>query len=258
MLIVRERTGDLLTVHDSRLFPADAHRVPMLTATRRACLKCGRVQGIVEDQVRCPDHSGCAACSNHPKKTIAGRQGSGFPQIRASCPRRNALRRLPEDVKHELADGRLHARRLTLAGPATLSVSTGCRPSQRRTSAASGGQSRSSTRLGRPCCSASRSVSSVPPRGRPRQKISVRRSRSRFARCGRRTRTIRLRSPIAPGIGPSSASRPRGHQPPCGMPSSMAASNAPRLSRLSPGNDSHVDPSTLLGWQLYCHPDERR
>jgi hypothetical protein len=58
VLIVHERTGDLMTVHDSRLFPAEAPRIPLLAGSKRACLKCGRVQGVVEDQVRCPEHNG--------------------------------------------------------------------------------------------------------------------------------------------------------------------------------------------------------
>jgi hypothetical protein len=49
VLVVDDRDGRQLTVHRDRLF---------LTAEagdeKRACLRCGRVLGVVEDQVHCP------------------------------------------------------------------------------------------------------------------------------------------------------------------------------------------------------------
>ena len=69
VLIIHEPTGDLLTVHGARLFPADAaHAIPVIAESKRACLKCGRVQGVVEDQVSCPDHGGtCGLLEPHQK-----------------------------------------------------------------------------------------------------------------------------------------------------------------------------------------------
>lgn len=58
VLVVHRPSGYMLTVHRTRLFPVDlsaAHQ------SRHACLKCGRVAGVIEDRVTCPEH-GNAAC----------------------------------------------------------------------------------------------------------------------------------------------------------------------------------------------------
>jgi hypothetical protein len=47
-LVVNERDGSQLTVHFGRLFP-----IAEVGKPTRVCLKCGRVMGVVEDQVRC-------------------------------------------------------------------------------------------------------------------------------------------------------------------------------------------------------------
>jgi hypothetical protein len=62
VLIVHPPTGRLLTVHETRLFPVGPtvfarHPAPW----RSACLRCGRVEGVVDDQVACPVHGG-ASC----------------------------------------------------------------------------------------------------------------------------------------------------------------------------------------------------
>jgi hypothetical protein len=48
VLVVNERDGTQLTVHPARLYPI-AEAQP-----KRVCLKCGRVLGVAEDQVKCP------------------------------------------------------------------------------------------------------------------------------------------------------------------------------------------------------------
>ena len=47
VLVVNDDDGTQLTVHRSRLFPIS------LAEPKRACLKCGRVLGVVQDQVEC-------------------------------------------------------------------------------------------------------------------------------------------------------------------------------------------------------------
>jgi hypothetical protein len=48
VLVGSDRDGTQVTVHGSRLFQTALAQPP------RACLKCGRVEGVVEDQVECP------------------------------------------------------------------------------------------------------------------------------------------------------------------------------------------------------------
>ncbi len=57
VLVVNQESGGLLTVHRSRLIPA----LSGATADgqqKSVCLKCGRVEGVVEEQIRCPFHHG--------------------------------------------------------------------------------------------------------------------------------------------------------------------------------------------------------
>jgi hypothetical protein len=46
-LVVNERDGSQLTVHSGRLFPIAE------TQPTKVCLNCGKVLGVVEDQVKC-------------------------------------------------------------------------------------------------------------------------------------------------------------------------------------------------------------
>jgi hypothetical protein len=53
VLVVNNRDGTQLTIHRARFLPiADAGE------PKRACLTCGRVLGVVEDQVHCPYDEG--------------------------------------------------------------------------------------------------------------------------------------------------------------------------------------------------------
>ena len=62
LLAVDQLSGRRITVHESRIFPAKADDAPAFDpAAMSVCLKCGRVEGVVEDQVTCPHH-GDAAC----------------------------------------------------------------------------------------------------------------------------------------------------------------------------------------------------
>jgi hypothetical protein len=55
VLIVDPQSGVLRTVHETRLFPEEADReISSPELPQGVCLKCGRVMGIVEDQVACP------------------------------------------------------------------------------------------------------------------------------------------------------------------------------------------------------------
>ena len=69
VLVVQERTGRPLTVHDTRLFPAEAaESVAVVGEPKSVCLKCGRVKGVVEDQVTCPEHEGASCSMLEPSK----------------------------------------------------------------------------------------------------------------------------------------------------------------------------------------------
>jgi hypothetical protein len=53
--VVHEQSGTMLTVHDSRLFPAGAIGPAQFAhPPASACLKCGRVAGVADDGVSCP------------------------------------------------------------------------------------------------------------------------------------------------------------------------------------------------------------
>ena len=63
LLVVDETTGQRLTIHETRLFPAELHGAPVPRAVARSvCLECGRVSGVVEDEVACPNHQDGTPC----------------------------------------------------------------------------------------------------------------------------------------------------------------------------------------------------
>ena len=53
LLAVNDSDGTQLTVHRDRLFA-----IANAGEAKKACLKCGRVMGVVEDQVKCPYDEG--------------------------------------------------------------------------------------------------------------------------------------------------------------------------------------------------------
>jgi hypothetical protein len=75
VLAINQRDLTTLTVHETRLVPAetslrrtsaaDSQAVPR-GGTNSACLKCGRVQGVVLDRVTCPEHG------DNPCQFLAG------------------------------------------------------------------------------------------------------------------------------------------------------------------------------------------
>ena len=59
VLVIDERSGRALTVHGTRLFPMETVPASAVAIQRKhVCLTCGKVQGVVEDQVNCPSHDG--------------------------------------------------------------------------------------------------------------------------------------------------------------------------------------------------------
>jgi hypothetical protein len=71
VLVIDERSGILLTVHQTRLFPAEtAPFLPVVDKANSPCLRCGRVRGVVEDQVACPEHGGAACGMVEPSKGL--------------------------------------------------------------------------------------------------------------------------------------------------------------------------------------------
>ena len=57
LVVINERDGAVVTVHRDRLVPVETVGPPILYhESRTACLKCGRVEGVVEDHVTCPFH----------------------------------------------------------------------------------------------------------------------------------------------------------------------------------------------------------
>jgi hypothetical protein len=63
VMVVADTTGQRLTVHGTRLFPAEAPSLPIThTESRSKCLECGRVSGVVKDAVSCPHHQDDGVC----------------------------------------------------------------------------------------------------------------------------------------------------------------------------------------------------
>lgn len=57
VVAINERDGAMITVHRDRLVPLEPVGPPILYhESRTACLKCGRVEGVVQDHVSCPYH----------------------------------------------------------------------------------------------------------------------------------------------------------------------------------------------------------
>jgi hypothetical protein len=68
-LLVQEAGGRQITVHQTRLVPVAAPGMPAPDPQGRSpCFKCGKVEGIVADQVVCPYH-GQASCGILESKT---------------------------------------------------------------------------------------------------------------------------------------------------------------------------------------------
>ena len=68
-LLVQEDGGRQITVHQTRLVPLAAPGMPAPDPQGRSpCFKCGRVEGIVADEVVCPEH-GRASCGMLESKT---------------------------------------------------------------------------------------------------------------------------------------------------------------------------------------------
>jgi hypothetical protein len=57
-LVVHQQSGAAITVHKTRLFPADP--MAAIEKPKSVCLKCGRVEGVIQDRVTCPEHGGIA------------------------------------------------------------------------------------------------------------------------------------------------------------------------------------------------------
>ena len=58
-LVIHERTGSPLTVHDTRLFPAEAAgALPIVDAPNSVSLNYDRVRRVIEVRLNRPDHDG--------------------------------------------------------------------------------------------------------------------------------------------------------------------------------------------------------
>ena len=67
-MLIHERSGTLLTVRDTRLFPAEAAGViPVADVPKSACLN---IQREIEVRVSCPDHDG-GQCGMKPTVPIS-------------------------------------------------------------------------------------------------------------------------------------------------------------------------------------------
>ena len=69
VLVVNERDGTQLTTHHDRLFS-----ITKTGERKRACLRCGRVLGVVEDQVQCPYDEGSPCDLLEPPDGFPGTQ----------------------------------------------------------------------------------------------------------------------------------------------------------------------------------------
>jgi hypothetical protein len=58
LLIVHESTQRQLTIHHTRLIPINDPAVATLKHKHSVCTKCGKVEGVMLDNVPCPNHHG--------------------------------------------------------------------------------------------------------------------------------------------------------------------------------------------------------
>ena len=58
LLVIHEATLRQLSIHRTRLIPVNDPAVASLKHHHSACTKCGKVEGIVFDNVSCPHHFG--------------------------------------------------------------------------------------------------------------------------------------------------------------------------------------------------------
>jgi hypothetical protein len=62
LVVVHEPSGRQITVHDTRLFPADSSDTKPFSRRMDVCVKCGRVARVPQEQVPCP-YGGDVPCS---------------------------------------------------------------------------------------------------------------------------------------------------------------------------------------------------
>jgi hypothetical protein len=87
--IIHERTGKLLTVYDTQLFPAEAaETLPVVDVLKKACLKYDRVHGVIEIRLSCPDRGGNLHGMMESKETPAA---PALPTIAPLMDYRNHL-----------------------------------------------------------------------------------------------------------------------------------------------------------------------
>ena len=69
LLLVHEASGRLLTAHLTRVIPTEGPSVVAVgSQCKSPCVRCGKVAGIVEDEVVCPNH-GQSCCGLLEAKT---------------------------------------------------------------------------------------------------------------------------------------------------------------------------------------------
>lgn len=87
LLVLHEGSGRRVTVHTTRLFPADA--VSSLPFGRQldVCPTCGRVEGVVEDQITCPYHgdSPCGLVESYGVCTLPAPGEKTVPRRGVTC-----------------------------------------------------------------------------------------------------------------------------------------------------------------------------
>ena len=73
LLMTHEYSGRQITVHATRLAPVEVAGQP----SERVCPNCGKVQGVVEDEVACPYEGGALAPADALPRIYASRFASG-------------------------------------------------------------------------------------------------------------------------------------------------------------------------------------
>lgn len=72
-MLIHERSGTFLTVHDTRLLPAEAAgAIPVADTPKSACSKYDRVQGLIKVRLSCPDGDGFLRGMAEPNETAPG------------------------------------------------------------------------------------------------------------------------------------------------------------------------------------------
>ena len=129
LLMTHARSGRQITIHVSRLTPIDIDAAGQ--SVRGVCPECGKVEGVVEDEVVCPYECGtaCGLLTPHPSTPRAAKETASHGALTIV---NEQLRR--EDERHRaVCPERLRASALPAGGCARTSANCSTRSARCRT-----------------------------------------------------------------------------------------------------------------------------